>query len=87
MGLPRLLAGIGSPEKSLEASDDGQNFRAVAKLPDGGAPEHTVSFPAGDGEVLPRRFQADAASSVACLGRRHRSRCPWESRLAAAHRL
>jgi len=41
-----LLAGIGSPEKSLEASDDGQDFRAVVKLPDGGAPEQTVSFPA-----------------------------------------
>ena len=40
-----MLAGIGSPEKSLEASDDGQDFRAVVKLPDGGAPEHTVSFP------------------------------------------
>jgi len=40
-----LLAGIGSPEKTLEASDDGQDFRAVVKLPDGGAPEHTVSFP------------------------------------------
>ena len=41
-----MLAGIGSPEKSLEASDDGQDFRAVVKLPDDGAPEHTVSFPA-----------------------------------------
>jgi hypothetical protein len=41
-----MLAGIGSPEKSLEASDDGQDFRAVVQLPDGGAPEHTVSFPA-----------------------------------------
>ena len=40
-----MIAGIGSPEKSLEASDDGQEFREVVKLPDGGAPEHTVSFP------------------------------------------
>ena len=40
-----LLAGISSPEKSLEASDDGQNFRTIVKLPDGGAPEHTISFP------------------------------------------
>lgn len=39
------LAGISNPEKSLEASDDGQNFRTIIKLPDGGAPEHTVSFP------------------------------------------
>ena len=28
-----MLAGIASPEKSLEASDDGQNFRAIVKLP------------------------------------------------------
>jgi len=41
-----MLTGIANPEKSLEASDDGQNFRAVVKLPEGGAPEHTVSFPA-----------------------------------------
>ena len=40
-----VINGISSPEKSLEASDDGQNFRAIVKLPDGGAPEHTVSFP------------------------------------------
>ena len=40
-----MVAGISDPEKSLEASDDGQNFRVVVKLPDGGAPEHTVSFP------------------------------------------
>jgi (4-O-methyl)-D-glucuronate---lignin esterase len=39
------LAGISTPEKSLEASDDGLNFRVIAKLPDGGAPEHTISFP------------------------------------------
>jgi len=40
-----MLAGITSPEKSVEASDDGQNFRAIVKLPDEGAPEHTVTFP------------------------------------------
>jgi hypothetical protein len=40
------LAGITNPEISLEASDDGQSFRAIEKLPDGGAPEHTISFPA-----------------------------------------
>ena len=41
-----LLAGIGRPEKSLVASDDGQNFRPIVKIPDGGAPQHTLSFPA-----------------------------------------
>ena len=40
-----MVAGVANPEKSLEASDDGQNFRLVVKLPDGGAPQHTLSFP------------------------------------------
>jgi len=40
-----MVAGISNPEKSLEASDDGQSFREIVKLPDGGAPEHTVAFP------------------------------------------
>lgn len=39
-----MVAGIANPEKSLEASDDGQTFREVVKLPDGGAPQHTLSF-------------------------------------------
>jgi hypothetical protein len=38
------LTGIGIPEKTLEASDDGQIFRKVVMLPRGGAPEHTISF-------------------------------------------
>jgi hypothetical protein len=41
-----LVAGLTAPEKNLEASDDGQNFRVVAKLSGGSAPEHTISFPA-----------------------------------------
>ena len=42
-----MVAGMGAPEKNLEASDDGQNFRVVAKLTDDSdAPEHTISFPA-----------------------------------------
>ena len=40
-----VVTGTSNPEKSLEASDDGQTFHLIAKLPDGGAPEHTVSFP------------------------------------------
>jgi len=40
-----MVAGVANPEKSLEASDDGQNFRTIVKLPDGGSPQHTVSFP------------------------------------------
>ena len=41
-----MVAGMAAPEKNLEASDDGQNFRLVAKLTGGNAPEHTISFPA-----------------------------------------
>ena len=41
-----ILTGIGSPEKSIEASDDGHNFRFIAKLPDEGAKQRTISFPA-----------------------------------------
>jgi hypothetical protein len=40
------LYGIGAPEKTLLASDDGRNFRPIASLLDGRAPEHTVSFAA-----------------------------------------
>jgi len=39
-----MIAGTSAPEKNLEASDDGQNFRLVAKLSGGSAPEHTISF-------------------------------------------
>ncbi|MGA8043278.1 MAG: glycosyl hydrolase [Terracidiphilus sp.] len=41
-----MVYGIAAPEKALEASDDGQNFHVVATMPQGGAPEHTLSFPA-----------------------------------------
>jgi len=41
-----MIAGMGVPDKELEASDDGQNFHLVAKLSGGSAPEHTISFPA-----------------------------------------
>ena len=34
----------GTPEKTLEASDDGQNFHKVVSLSGGEAPEHTISF-------------------------------------------
>ena len=44
-GIEALLAGIGAPEKTLEASDDGQNFRLVAKLTADNAPQNTISFP------------------------------------------
>jgi hypothetical protein len=42
--LEAVMTGVGAPEKTIEASDDGQTFRKVASLPGGGAPEHTISF-------------------------------------------
>ena len=41
-----LVTGISNPKMSLMVSDDGQSFRTVVDLPDGGSPQHTVSFPA-----------------------------------------
>jgi hypothetical protein len=38
--------GIGPAAKTLQASNDGQHFHLVASLPDGRAPENTISFPA-----------------------------------------
>jgi hypothetical protein len=39
-----IFSGISIPDKTLEASDDGQNFRKVASLSSGRAPEHTIAF-------------------------------------------
>jgi len=40
------LSGLSAPEKNLEASDDGQNWRPVVRLEKSGSPEHTIAFPA-----------------------------------------
>ena len=42
--IEQMIAQMSAPEMNLEASDDGQNFRAVAKLENSNAPEHTISF-------------------------------------------
>jgi hypothetical protein len=42
--IEELISGVAVPEKTLEASDDGQNFRKIVSLSGGRAPEHTVSF-------------------------------------------
>jgi len=39
-----LVSRIGIPEKTLEASDDGQTFHKVASLEGDESPEHTISF-------------------------------------------
>jgi hypothetical protein len=38
------ITGVGAPEKTLEASDDGQTFRKVITLTGDRAPENTISF-------------------------------------------
>ena len=42
--LEEILFHMGVPEKTLEASDDGQTFRKVVSLSGGRAPEHSISF-------------------------------------------
>ncbi|HET8826107.1 MAG TPA: glycosyl hydrolase, partial [Terriglobales bacterium] len=42
--IEQFMFRMGVPEKTLEASDDGQSFRKIATLSGGRAPEHTVSF-------------------------------------------
>ena len=45
--IARMVGGMGVPDKELQASDDGQNFRAVTKMSgDDDSPEHTISFAA-----------------------------------------
>ncbi len=44
VGMFGIIAGIVDPVKSVEASDDGQTFREIVKLVQGGAVEHTIAF-------------------------------------------
>ena len=41
-----VIFGVSNQNIFLEASDDGQTFLVIQDIPEGGAPEHTVSFPA-----------------------------------------
>ena len=43
-GIAALLSGISNPEQTLQASDDGQTFRDIVKIPDSESPEQTISF-------------------------------------------
>lgn len=42
--LEAALTKVGAADKTLEASDDGQTFRSIAKLTGGETPQHTLSF-------------------------------------------
>ena len=43
-GIAALLSGISNPEQTLQASDDGETFRDIVKIPDSESPEQTISF-------------------------------------------
>ena len=45
-GIVAMIAGLAAPEVSLTASNDGQTFHEVIKLPDSSSPENTFAFPA-----------------------------------------
>jgi hypothetical protein len=59
-----LAMGIGGPEKVLEASDDGQNFRAVVKLEGGDAAQHTISFAPVTAKIFRVTFKRGPAPSI-----------------------
>jgi hypothetical protein len=62
--LAAIRMGIGSPEKMLEASDDGKTFRFVAGLPDGYAPQFTVSFSAVTAKYFRINFKRTASEPL-----------------------
>ena len=39
------MLGLANPSISIQASDDGQHYREIARVLEGGTPQHTVSFP------------------------------------------
>lgn len=53
--------------RSLEASDDGVNFRVVAPVPLGGAPQQTVAFPAATARYFRVTFQNPVLSGNAAM--------------------
>jgi len=59
-----MAFGIGGPEKALEASDDGENFRLVAKLEGGDAPQHTIAFPAVTAKYFRVIFKRNPAEPI-----------------------
>jgi hypothetical protein len=42
--LEASYTGVAAPDRTLQASDDGEHFQPIVSLPGGGAPEHTISF-------------------------------------------
>ena len=59
-----ILTGIGNPQKSFQVSDDGKNFREVATIPEGGAPEHTVALPPVEAKFVRIAFRRGAPPPI-----------------------
>ena len=57
-GATTWRSGVGVPEKSLEASDDGNSFREIAKVIEGRAPQTTVSIPETTAKFFRMTFKA-----------------------------
>jgi hypothetical protein len=58
------FTGVGTPERTLETSDDGVSFHEVAKLTSGNAAEHTIAFPAATARYFRVRFKRLPAPEV-----------------------
>lgn len=59
-----MIYGITAPEKALEASDDGQTWRTVAKLPTGDSPETTIAIPAATAKYFRVTFLRGPAPQI-----------------------
>ncbi|MBS1805180.1 MAG: glycoside hydrolase [Acidobacteria bacterium] len=57
-GAATWRSGVGVPDKTLEASDDGNSFREIAKLIEGRAPQTTISIPETTAKFFRVTFKA-----------------------------
>jgi len=71
LGQFAALAGLAEPVKTLEASDDGQTFREIAKLDAGAgggatssAPQHTIAFPGVKAKYFRAVFKRGPAPQI-----------------------
>jgi len=55
--LTQVIFQVANPDEYLESSDDGRTFHVIMKLPEGGAPEHTVSFPTVTAKIFRVAFR------------------------------
>jgi hypothetical protein len=63
-GSASILAGIIPPERFLETSEDGRQFKVAAELSVGSSPEYTISFPAVTAKYFRVTFKRAPATST-----------------------